>query len=142
MPCSGIKLDITLTNPQGFKWQSDKIKVLGIHIGNVALSHIIWNEKIDKFTRTSNLWKMRDLSLTGKRTVINILAAGCVPLVPYLRISHTRLGNQLNDALWTFLWGNKMDPVKRDIAMLPFDMGGGGGGRVPDRGPREKVPSY
>ena len=31
---------------------------------------------------------------------------------------------KLNEALWTFLWGNKKDPVKRDIAMLPYDMGG------------------
>ena len=31
---------------------------------------------------------------------------------------------KLNEALWTFLWGNKKDPVRRDIAVLPFDMGG------------------
>ena len=31
---------------------------------------------------------------------------------------------RLNEALWTFLWGNKRDPVKRDIAKLPYDMGG------------------
>ena len=64
--------------PLGFKWLSDKIKVLGIHIGNMDFSHTIWDEKIDKFTRTLNLWKMRDLSLKGKRTVINILGAACL----------------------------------------------------------------
>ena len=31
--------------PPGFKWQSDKIKVLGIHIGNMELSHVVWDEK-------------------------------------------------------------------------------------------------
>ena len=31
---------------------------------------------------------------------------------------------RLNEALWTFLWGNKRDPVKRDVARLPYDMGG------------------
>ena len=35
--------------PLGFKWQTDKTKVLGIHIGNMALSHTVWDEKIDKF---------------------------------------------------------------------------------------------
>ena len=53
--------------PLGFKWQTDKIKVLGIHIGNTALSHTIWDDKIDKFIRTLYLWKMRDLSLKGKK---------------------------------------------------------------------------
>ena len=49
-----------------------------------------------------------------------------MPLVPCLRrIPYTWLGNEkLSDSLWTFLWGNKKDPVKRDIAMLPLDMGG------------------
>ena len=47
----------------GFKWQTDKIKVLGIHIGSMTLSHTVCDEKIDKFIRTLNLWKMRDLSL-------------------------------------------------------------------------------
>ena len=53
--------------PLGFKWQTDKIKVLGIHIGNMTLSHTVWDEKIDKFIRTLNLWKMRDLSLKGRK---------------------------------------------------------------------------
>ena len=53
--------------PLGFKWQTDKIKVLGIHIGNTVFSHTIWVDKIDKFIRTLNLWKMRDLSLKEKK---------------------------------------------------------------------------
>ena len=53
--------------PLGFKWQTDKIKVLGIHIGNMALSHTVWDEKTDKFIRTLSLWKMKDLSLKGKK---------------------------------------------------------------------------
>ena len=80
--CEGLWLRFSQNRtdkPIGFKWQSDKIKVLGIHTGNMDLSHTIWDEKIDKFTRTFiNLWEMRDLSLKGKRTVINILAAACL----------------------------------------------------------------
>ena len=34
--------------PLGLRWTSDRIKVLGIHIGNTELSHTIWDEKIDK----------------------------------------------------------------------------------------------
>ena len=37
-----------------------------------------WDEKTDKFIHTLNLWKIRDLSLKGKKTSINILAAACL----------------------------------------------------------------
>ena len=110
--------------PLGFKWQTDKIKVLGIHIGNAALIDNIWDDKIDKFIKTLNLWKMRDLSLKGKKTVINILAAACLWYSAYVYHIPDWAIKELNDALWTFLWGNKMDPVKRDIAVLSFDMAG------------------
>ena len=79
--CEGLWLGSNQSRtdkPLGFRWTSDRIKVLGIHIGNMELSHTIWDEKIDKFIRTLNLWKMRDLSLKGKKTVINILAAACL----------------------------------------------------------------
>ena len=39
------------------------------------LSRTIWDEKnLYKFVRTLSLWKIRDLSSKGKKTVINILA--------------------------------------------------------------------
>ena len=85
------------------------------------LSHTIWDEKIDKFIRTLNLWKMRDLSLKGKKTVINILAAACLWYVYHLPDWALK---KLNEALWTFLWGSKKDPVKQAAVKLPFELGG------------------
>ena len=57
----------------------------------MALSHTIWDDKTDKFIRTLNLWKMRNLSLKGKNG--NQYFSSSVPLVPSLRISHTGLSN-------------------------------------------------
>ena len=93
--------------PLGFKWQTDKIKVLGIQVGNTPLSHTVWDEKIDKFIRTLHLWKMRDLSLKGKKTVINILAAACLWYPAYVYHIPDWALKKLTEALWTFLWGNK-----------------------------------
>ena len=67
---------------------------------------------------------MRDLSLKGKKTVINILAAACLWYPSYVYHLPDWGLKRLNEALWTFLWGNKRDPVKHDIAKLPYDMGG------------------
>ena len=66
---------------------------------------------------------MRDLSLKGEKTVINILAAAYLWYPAYVYHIPDWALKKLNEALWTFLWGNKKDPVKRDIAMLPYDMG-------------------
>ena len=67
---------------------------------------------------------MRDLSLKGKKTVINILAAACLWYPAYVYHIPDWATKKFSDALWTFLWGNKKDPDKHDIAMLPFGMGG------------------
>ena len=67
---------------------------------------------------------MRDLSLKGKKTVINILATACLWYPAHVYHIPDWALKTLNEALWTFLCGNKRDPVKRDIAMLPYEMGG------------------
>ena len=89
----------------------------------MELSHIIWDEKIDKFIRTLNLWKVRDLSLKGKKTIINILAA-CLWYSAYVYHLPDWALKKLNEALWTFLWGSKKDLVERAVVKLPFEMGG------------------
>ena len=60
-------------------------------------------KKIDKFGRTLNLWKMRDLYLAGKKTVINILAAACLWYAAYVYHIPDWALKRLNEALWTFL---------------------------------------
>ena len=110
--------------PLGFRWTSYPINVLGIHIDNMDLSRTIWDEKIDKFVRTLNLWKMRDFSLKGRKTVINILAVACLWYPAYVYHIPDCALKKLNEALWTFLWGSKKDPVKRAIVKLSFEMGG------------------
>ena len=67
---------------------------------------------------------MQDLSLKGKKTVINILAAVCLWYPAYVYHLPDRALKKLNEALWTFLWGSKKDPVKRAVVKLPFEIGG------------------
>ena len=66
----------------------------------------------------------RPLLKRKKKTVINILAAACLWYPAYVYHIPDWAIQKLNEALWAFLWGSKKDPVKRDVAMLPFDKGG------------------
>ena len=125
--CEGLWLGSNVNRtdkPLGFRWYSDKIKVLGTYIGNGDLENIIWEEKVDKFERTLHLWKQRDLSLQGKKVVINILAAACLWYTAYIYHIPQWALKRLEEALWTFFWNGPSNPVKREVVRLPIDMGG------------------
>ena len=67
---------------------------------------------------------MRDLSLNGKKTVINILAATCLWSPAYVYHLLDWALKRSNEALWSFLWRSIKDPVKRVVVKLPFELGG------------------
>ena len=48
----------------------------------------------------------------------------CMSLVPSVCLSPDWALKKLNEALWSFLWGSKKDPVKRAVVRLPFELGG------------------
>lgn len=112
--------------PLGYKWFTDKIKILGIYIGNNNTEKASWEEKITKFKKVLNLWKMRDLSLQGKKTVINILAAACLWYTAYVYPIPDYAISELNNEIWEFFWGSKNGRVKNAVVKLPPDKGGYG----------------
>ena len=56
--------------------------------------------------------------------MINILAAACLWYPAYVYHLPDWALKKLNEALWSFLWGSKKDPVKRAVVKLPFELGG------------------
>ena len=62
--------------------------------------------------------------LKREKTVINILEAACLWYPVYVYHIPDWAIQKYNEVLWAFFWGSKKDPVKRDIAMLPFEKGG------------------
>ena len=59
-----------------------------------------------------------------KNTVINILAAACLWYPAYVYHLPDWALKKVNEALWTFLWESKKDPVKQAVVKLSFKMGG------------------
>ena len=70
--------------PQGIKWHTDKIKIIGFYLGNKNVEWANWEPRIESFKKTLNLWKTRDLSLRDKSLVINQLAASGLWYTGYL----------------------------------------------------------
>ena len=65
---------------QDFDWYNDYIpdKILGLYFGNIDCSHLTRNARIHKLRNICNMWKMRDLSFTGKTLIINGLLTSLI----------------------------------------------------------------
>ena len=108
------------------KWNNDKIKILGIWLGNNDTDRENWSSKLDKFRATLSLWKHRDLSFRGKVCVINQLAASVLWYTASILVMPEWVKKQLEQDLWSFFWGHKSFLVDKQTCRLPVDRGGQG----------------
>ena len=93
--------------PQGIKWHTDKIKIIGFYLGNKNVERANWEPRIERFKKTLNLWKTRDLSLRGKSLVINQLAASGLWYTGYLFPLPKWASHSLNASIFAFFWIGK-----------------------------------
>ena len=99
--------------PQGIKWHTDKIKIIGFYLGNENAEQANWEPRIELFKKTLNLWKTRDLSLCGKSLVINQLAASGLWYTGYLFSLPKWASHSLNTTIFDFFWSGKPNFVKQ-----------------------------
>ena len=117
---------IALTSDVQIKWTSDKIKVLGLWVGNSDTDRENWSNKIEKFCKTLKTWSRRDLSLRGKVVVVNQLSASALWYIASVIVMPSWVVKSLETALWQFFWGSSYFPVKKDVCRLPVNLGGQG----------------
>lgn len=112
------------TGPVDITWVSEKLKILGIFLGNTNLEQANWADPITKLEKQLNAWRLRTLSLKGKSIIINTLGASglwyTATVVDMPNWVHTRVSK----VIWNFLWDGKTELVKRDTCPLPWDQGG------------------
>ena len=61
--------------PVNITWVADKLKILGVYLGNANLEQANWADRVTKLETRLNLWRTRTLSLKGKSMIINTLGA-------------------------------------------------------------------
>ena len=108
----------------GISWRNDKIKIIGYFFGNCDIEHDQWDDKVEKFCKTLNLWKPRDLSLRGKALIINQLAASKLWYIATIYPLPEWANKQITAAIWNFFNRDKPQQVKRAVCELPRDQGG------------------
>lgn len=113
----------------GDDFLSDDFTALGIDFSNsISLDQITtmnYEKKIKIAMGWIDSWKMRDLSIYGRITIIKSLIMSqfsylVIPL-PRPAISITK---RINTLTFNFLWGCKRDKIKREQIVRPVSMGG------------------
>ena len=113
-----------VSGPVHITWVGDKLKILGIYFGLGNLDHANWADRVAKFEKRLNLWKLRTLSLKGKSMIINTIGASGLWYTATVLSLPKWVHSRVKKAVGLFLWSGKAELVKRDTCRLPFDSGG------------------
>ena len=102
------------------------IKILGAHLSyNVDKNNDAnFFVKIRKMKTKLNLWQTRDLTLYGKSPLAKTLGASQLIYTASIISMPDTVINTVQSHLFSFLWKNKKDKIKRNVAFQPLSEGG------------------
>ena len=102
------------------------IKILGAHLSyNVDKNNYAnFFVKIRKMKTKLNLWQTRDLTLYGKSLLAKTLGASQLIYAASMISMPDTVINTVQSHLFSFLWKNKKDKIKRNVAFQPLSEGG------------------
>ena len=109
--------------PLGLTWVR-KMKILGVFFGTVPVETDNWQPKINKLEKSLNLWKSRSLSFIGKCLIINVLGLSKFLYLAKVLLLPAWVLHRVNQLIWPFLWGSKIETVSRNTCYLPVRSGG------------------
>ena len=109
-----------------FRSTKDPIKILGAHLSYNADKNNDANffSKIRKMKTKLNLWQTRDLTLYGKSLLAKSLGASQLIYTASLMSVPDAVINTAQSLLFSFLWKNKKDKIKRNVVCQPLKNGG------------------
>ena len=112
--------------PLGYTWSSTHIKILGLYFGPAGAGDRNFDIAANKYYKTLHLWSSRDLSMKGKRIVINQLAHSKLVYPSHVFPCPRRITTALQAATMRFFHSGKRIVVAPDFLTLPVPLGGMG----------------
>ena len=125
--CEGLWLGSWRNRPDSpiaIQWNSVKIKVLGVYIGNRNLDESNWRPRLNAVERCLSSWRAQALAYSGKATIINALALSRIWYVASLVPMPSWVLSELNSLVFTFFWSGKRDLAARRVLCHPPHCGG------------------
>ncbi|XP_044155447.1 uncharacterized protein LOC122942017 [Bufo gargarizans] len=122
--------------PFPFTTKSGFIKILGVWFGKEGAALKSWEERLAKVNQRIGLWSLRHLTIEGKALV---LRNEVLPVLQYTAQAWPLLATvsrAITRTVFRFIWGSKMDRVKRAIMYKEPRKGGKG---IPDLPPLLRI---
>ena len=110
--------------PLDFNWSSTQIKILGLYFGDQSSVDKNFEIISSKFIKTLKWWTYRNLSLKGKKIVVNQLAASKLVYASHIFACPWHITTNMEEAVLEFFSNKKMSGLDRNILYLPVDAGG------------------
>ena len=108
-------------------WETEEIQVLGIRIAENRLMERNYAPVLNKVKCVLKSWEQRQLSLFGKITVINTLAASLfVHKMQVLPTIDTQIVKKVETMFKEFIWNQKKSKISIDILKMEKQYGGAG----------------
>ncbi|KAM5193702.1 uncharacterized protein ACMZJ9_018664 [Mantella aurantiaca] len=98
-----------------FNIKPDVLKILGVYFGAEGAALKSWDERLSKMNQKFGLWSLRELTIEGKTLV---LRSEILPVLQYLVQAwppQRKTCRAITKAVFYFIWGSKMDRVKRSV---------------------------
>ena len=128
VPLGPIRKHYTvLMEEEPMKWTTEPIKCLGITVSTDKEELINLNYKpvIFKIEHLIKFWNKQYMTLFGKVVIINaVLISQLVYIMSVLPTPPLEIFKQVDKRLYTFLWSNKTERVKRTILKNSKNVGG------------------
>ena len=114
------------TKPLQLEWLNEPVKISGIYFSydESKNKHLNFDLKIQKLQTKLDLWKARNLTLFGKVLIMKSLGLSQIVYAA----SNVNVPNEviytIKTKLFSFLWNNKKDKIKRESIYQEYDKGG------------------
>ena len=110
--------------PGGLNWTSDPQKFYGIYIGGRDATQKTWDKILIKLEKCVQLYSRRDLSFKGRSIILQAVLCSPIWYVGSLLLMPERVEKRLNKLIFTFLWNNQPEALKRETLYNTFLNGG------------------
>ena len=114
-------------HPLGFRWDSEGLKFLGVHLGNTNnYNKQNWIDCKEKINKTFTKWKSLSFSLSykGKIIIANQLASTKIYHCLAILNPPENILRELQEMMVDFVWSNKKHLLKKQVLFQRPDKGG------------------
>ena len=107
-------------------WNEGPIHILGLSICNTEAENIKYNfePRSNKISTIFKIWRQRNLSLKGKITIINSLAASLLIYPCSTLLTPQVIIKEIDKIFFNFLWNGNTNRIAKNTVIRKIDDGG------------------